>query len=150
MFDFQLYQVDDDQRLFISPAINDWALVEPYRVDTVIDLEGGLDGCIPTVPNRCLYIYFPIFDEDLPALGKLKGIARLGATLLREGHVVLSHCGMGFNRSALVAGLILNELGMPGGDVVQRLRQRRPGALFNETFATFLESLEPSAFREGR
>ena len=147
MFDFELFQVDDDKRLFISPAISDWALVEPYKIDTVIDLEGGLDGCIPTVPNRCLYIYFPIFDEDLPNLGKLKSVARLGATLLTEGHVVLSHCGMGFNRSALVAGLILNELGMPGPEVVSRLRQRRPGALFNETFAAFLESLGPGAFR---
>jgi protein-tyrosine phosphatase len=48
---------------------------------------------------------------------------------------------MGFNRSALVAGLILHELGMPGRDVVARLRDRRPGALFNETFAAYLESL---------
>jgi len=54
---------------------------------------------------------------------------------------VLSHCGMGFNRSALVAGLILHELGMPGPEVVARLRDRRPGALFNETFAAYLESL---------
>jgi len=40
-----------------------------------------------------------------------------------------------------VAGLILNELGMPGPDVVNRLRTRRPGALFNECFASYLESL---------
>ena len=61
--------------------------------------------------------------------------------LVRDGHVVLSHCGMGFNRSALVAGLILHELGMPGTDVVARLRDRRPGALFNERFTAYLESL---------
>jgi hypothetical protein len=48
---------------------------------------------------------------------------------------------MGFNRSALVAGLILHRLGMPGPDVVQRIRDRRPGALFNECFAAHLESL---------
>ena len=55
--------------------------------------------------------------------------------------MVLSHCGMGFNRSALVAGLILNELGMSGKNVVARLRERRPGALFNSTFAEYLEGL---------
>jgi hypothetical protein len=147
MLDFDLYQVDDDKRLFISPAIHEWSLVERYGVDTVIDLEGGLDHCIPTVPNKCLYVYFPIFDEDLPSIPKLTGIARLGATLIREGHVLLSHCGMGFNRSALVAGLILNELGMSGPAVVSRLRERRPGALFNETFAAYLESLKPGAAR---
>ena len=138
----ELFQVDDDARLFISPAIHEWTHLAPYRIDTVIDLEGGLDGCIPTVPNHCLYVYFPIFDEDLPSLAKLQGIAKLGASLVREGHIVLSHCGMGFNRSALVAGLILHELGMPGPDAVTRLRERRPGALFNERFAAFLESLK--------
>jgi hypothetical protein len=135
----ELFQVDDQARLFISPAISDWTPLQPFKVDTVIDLEGGLDGCIPTVPNSCLYVYFPIFDEDLPVLPKLLGVAKLGASLVNNGHVVLSHCGMGFNRSALVAGLILNELGMPGKDVVSRLRERRPGALFNEKFAAFLE-----------
>jgi len=30
---------------------------------------------------------------------------------------------------------------MPGREAVTRLRDRRPGALFNETFAAYLESL---------
>jgi len=112
-----LFQVDDDGRLFISPAIRDWSVLTRQDVDTVIDLEGDLDEGVPTAPDGCLYIYFPIYDEDLPSLPKLHGIARLGASLVREGHCVLSHCGMGLNRSALVAGLILTELGMPGPDV---------------------------------
>ena len=137
----EVFQIDDEARLFISPAITDWSALAPYKIDTVIDLEGGLDGCIPTVPNHCLYVYFPIFDEELPVLPKLHGIAKLGASLIREGQVVLSHCGMGFNRSALVAGLILTELGVPGVDAVQRLRDRRPGALFNERFAAYLTAI---------
>ena len=48
---------------------------------------------------------------------------------------------MGFNRSALVAGLILHKLGMPGRQVVAQIRARRPGALYNEQFARYLESL---------
>jgi hypothetical protein len=142
MLAVELFDVDDERRLFISPAIHEWAPLEAFGIDTVIDLEGGLDHCIPSVPGQCLYVYFPILDEQLPPIAKLLGIARLGAALVRDGHVVLSHCGMGFNRSALVAGLILNELGMPGKDVVSRLRERRPGALFNPTFADYLESLE--------
>ena len=138
-----IVQVDDNGRLFISAAIDDWTTVEPYEIDTVIDLEGGLDTCIPTAANCCLYIYFPIDDdnEQLPNLIKLRAIAQLGASLVREGHHVLSHCGMGFNRSALVAGLILTELGMPGAMAVERLRERRPGALFNDRFADYLSSI---------
>jgi hypothetical protein len=48
---------------------------------------------------------------------------------------------MGFNRSALVAGLILIELGMPGATAVARLRERRPGALYNDRFADYLTSI---------
>ena len=142
-----LFQVDDDGRLFISPAIENWEAVERYEIDTVIDLEGELDTCIPTNTDRCLDIYFPIDDDNerLPSLTKLRAVARLGAQLVADGHRVLSHCGMGFNRSALMAGLILIELGMPGPDVVARLRERRPGALFNDGFAAFLEAMQPSA-----
>jgi len=116
----ELFPVDDDGRLFISPAIEEWACVAAAGIDVVIDLEGGLDECIPTDINQCLYIYFPIADDDeaLPPLTKLRAVARLGASLIADGHRVLSHCGMGFNRSALVAGLILVELGMPGPQVV--------------------------------
>lgn len=136
-----LIQVDDDGSLYISPVITEWDAVANAGVDTVFDMEGGLDQCIPTAPGGCLYLYFPIFDEELPNLARLEGVATLGAHLIRSGHRVLSHCGMGFNRSALVAGRILHQLGMRGPDIVQRLRQRRPGALFNEVFAAHIESL---------
>jgi hypothetical protein len=138
-----LFQVDDEARLFISPVIEDWDALAQYKIDVVIDLEGGLDQCIPTMPGSCLYVYFPIYDEELPNASRLDAVAMMGAHLVRNGHRVLSHCGMGFNRSALVAGRILHHLGMPGADVVVRLRERRPGALFNETFAEHLISLPP-------
>ena len=138
-----LFQVDDDGRLFISPAIERWEDLDACRIDVVIDLEGGLDAGVPTVCERCLYVYFPIEDDDqrLPTLTKLRAIAVMAASLIRDGHVVLSHCGMGYNRSALVAGLILVELGMTGGEAVARLRERRPGALFNPNFAECLEQM---------
>ena len=89
----ELFPVDDDGRLFISPAIDEWDALERYEIDTVIDLEGGLDTCIPTTSNRCLYIYFPIDDDNdcLPNMIKARAIARLGATLIAQGHRVLSH-----------------------------------------------------------
>ena len=138
---FEVTRVDDAGRLFIAPVIHDWNKVSSRGIDTIIDLEGGLDIGVPTVPNQILYVYFPILDEDLPNLEKLDAVAALGADLVARKHRVLSHCGMGFNRSALVAGLILNRLGMPGPQVVRQLRARRNGALFNERFANHLEAL---------
>jgi len=144
-----LFQVDDEGRLFISPVIQDWDEVARHGISAVIDLEGGLDQYIPTKPGGCLYVYFPIFDEDLPDPARLDGVAMLGAHLVRNGHRVLAHCGMGFNRSALIAGCILHDLGMPGAAIVERLRERRPGALFNEIFAEYLNALpgDPAKLR---
>jgi len=51
-------------------------------------------------------VYYPIYDEELPNLTRLDAVSALGAELIRGGHRVLSHCGMGFNRSALIAGVI--------------------------------------------
>ena len=112
-------------------------------MDVVIDLEGGLDLCIPTQTNHCLYVYFPFDDDDrvLPSLTKLRAIAQLGASLMRDGHRVLTHCSRGFNRSGLVAGLILTELGMSGAEALARIRAKRPGALYNDTFADYLASI---------
>jgi len=136
-----IFQVDDSGLLYISPAITDWESVAARGIDVVIDLEGGLDECIPTAPASCLYVYFPIYDEELPDLARLEAVSLLGAHLVQSGHRVLSHCGMGFNRSALVASLILHKLGMHGPDIVERLLARRPGALFNEVFASYVNAL---------
>ena len=94
--------------------------------------------------NLNRYVYFPICDEGLPDLNKLHAMAKLGARLVANGEKVLAHCGMGFNRSVLVAGLVLTYLGMKGEDAVALLREKRPGALFNENFAAYLTALPPN------
>jgi len=139
-----IFQIDAHGQLYISPEVSDWSVVGRHNIDTIIDLEGGLDHGVPTVPNQCLYIYFPINDGELPNLKKLHALARMAASLIRDEHRVLSHCGMGFNRSALVAGLILRELGHSGPAAVEQLRERRPGALYNPIFAEYLQSLSES------
>ena len=136
-----IVQLDEKNMLFLSPDIDDWQPLKECCIDAVIDLDGDLDKGVPTDPNQVLYIYFPIFDENLPDLVKLHAVARLGATLIGSGQKVLTHCRMGFNRSALVAGLILVHLGMSGAAAVELLRLKRPGALFNENFAAYLQSL---------
>jgi protein-tyrosine phosphatase len=133
-----LIAVDEGNRLFIAPDIDDWAPLEQAGVTAIIDLDGDLDLGVPTVPNHILYVYFPINDAELPDLAKLHAVGRLGAMLVRSGHKVLSHCGLGFNRSALVAGLILRYQGLTGPEAVAQLRRKRPGALYNELFAAYL------------
>jgi protein-tyrosine phosphatase len=143
----ELFPIDDEGRLFISGDLDRWDCIAPHGIDVVIDLDGGLDACIPTQTNQCLYIYFPFDDDDesLPNMTKLHAVAAMAASLMRVGHRVLTHCNMGFNRSVLVAGLILTSLGMPGDAAVALIRRRRPGALYNDRFAQYLLDLRCGA-----
>jgi protein-tyrosine phosphatase len=134
--------IDDDGLLFLSPACDDWApIVQQHGLSVVIDLEAGLDAGIPANPNHVIYVYFPFKDDDVPALPKLHAVARLGAALVQARERVLVHCQMGLNRSALVAGLVLVYNGLSGEDAVLRLQARRPGALYNDVFASYLRQL---------
>lgn len=143
-----IFQIDVQGQLFIAPDIDDWQPVTAHGITAVFDLDSDLDIGVPAVPNQLLYIYFPFEDRDLPDLHRLHALAQLGAQLMHQGHRVLSHCGMGHNRSALLAGLILTYLGMPGADAVALLRQKRQGALYNKIFALYLQGLPPSGTSE--
>lgn len=134
----EIVQMDDTGHLFLSAAIEDWQPIFEKGIDTVIDLEGGVDHGVPTEANKFLYIYLPIHDGTLPDLDRLHAVAKLGAELIRRGDRVLAHCGLGLNRSALMIALILRYLGMDGPATVARCKQRRPGALYNEVFERYL------------
>ena len=129
----------------MSPDIDDWRVIDENKISAVIDLDGGLDIGVPCVPNHLLYIYYPIRDGRLPDRKKLSALGEFGAKLIGSGHRVLSHCGLGLNRSALVAGSILVAMGFEGKEAVQLIRSKRPGALFNPVFAQYLESLSGPA-----
>jgi len=137
----ELTQIDDRGHLFLSGSIEDWQKVHERGVTVVVDLEGDVDHGVPTAADAFLYVYLPIHDGDLPNLERLHAVGRLAAELVAKGHRLLSHCGMGLNRSALVAALVLMHHGMSGPEAVARLRERRPGALFNEVFANYLLGL---------
>lgn len=135
----EIYQIDDQGRLFISPSIDDWKPVAELGIHIVIDLDDDLDIGVPEVPNQILYVYFPFDDRpELPDEEKLHSIARMGARLIGNGYKLLAHCGMGHNRSALVAGLILRYLGMEGDAVVRMIQGRRHGALYNKAYADYV------------
>lgn len=137
----EIFQIDDKELLFISPDIDDWDTVINRDIHVVFDMDDDLDVGIPAIPNQLLYIYFPFEDRDLPDLTKLHEIGRLGAMLINQGYRVLAHCGMGHNRSALLAGTILTYLGVPGEDAVNLIRQKRLGALYNKNYAGYLQTL---------
>ena len=63
--------VNEEKSLFLSADIDDWRIIQEHGISAVFDLDGGIDVEVPTLPNRLIYVYFPINDEDLPDLEKL-------------------------------------------------------------------------------
>lgn len=136
--------MNEENTLFLSPDVEDWEFIRQSGVTAVIDVDSGLDSGLPTTPGEFLYVYFPFNDDELPDVRRLHVVGRLGADLLKQGYKVLAHCGLGFNRSALVAGVILKyAAGLTGPAVVDHIRQRRPGALYNKKYAEYLAAGAP-------
>jgi protein-tyrosine phosphatase len=132
------HAIDDRDTLFLSPDVHDWEAIRRAGITVVIDVDSGLDATLPTNAGEFLYLYFPFNDDDLPDLKRLHAIGQMGANLLDQGYKVLAHCGLGFNRSALVAGVILKYRGLEGSAAVEQIRSRRPGALYNKKYADYL------------
>jgi protein-tyrosine phosphatase len=143
----ELVAINVEETLYVSGEIEDWQALASAGIDTVVDMDASVDAGLPQAPGSILYVYHPILDEDLPNLGKIDALGRLVADLVSSDHRVLVHCRMGFNRSVLVIATALTYLGMTGEAALNHLRERRPGALFNETFATHVATLPARRIR---
>ena len=137
--------IDDEMRLFVSSHIDDWSGIDEHGISVVVDLEMRLDAGIPSADGTRLYLYYPFQDESVPDATMIQPLAAFLAQLHGAGHRVLVHCSMGLNRSPLVAGVVLHYLGWKGCDAVERSRERRPGALFNPHYSSYLERLNSTA-----
>jgi len=142
-----LVSINAAETLYLSGEIEDWQALASLRIDTVVDMDASVDAGLPQAPGAILYVYHPILDEELPDLVKIDALGRLVADLVASDHRVLVHCRMGFNRSVLVIATALTYLGMSGEAALSHLRERRPGALFNEAFATHVARLPARRIR---
>lgn len=82
-----------------------------------------------------------IEDAGLPDQDILKRVASFGYDLAYKKKMkVLVHCEQGINRASLLNGVILWMKGMRGQEIV--IRSKRPGALFNQNFVSYLVNLK--------
>lgn len=96
----------------------------------------------PSLPGYEV-ILAPLTDHGPPPTSTERAIiyetAQLVARRIRSGKSVLVTCWQGRNRSGVIAGLALVELGMPPGMVVQQIRRLRDG-LKNPYFREIVQS----------
>jgi hypothetical protein len=143
----EIISVNAEETLFVSGEIESWEALADRGIDIVVDMDATVDPGLPQTPGTVLYVYHPIRDEDLPNLARIEALGRLVADLVSSDHRVLVHCRMGFNRSVLVIATALTYLGMTGAAALDFLRERRPGALFNENFANHVATLPARRIR---
>ncbi|MCX9026411.1 MAG: dual specificity protein phosphatase family protein [Candidatus Methanoperedens sp.] len=132
----EIFQIDE--YLYQSSMIDD---VEKAKMfDVCIDLAGGID---PDASDFKIYMKWTIEDAGLPDLDILKFIASFGYDLAYKKKIkVLVHCQQGLNRASLLNGVILWMKGLKGQGIVDYIRNRRPGALFNQNFVNYLVNLK--------
>ncbi len=105
-------------------------------IDVVIDLEGDMDA---VTPRPSLYVYWPIEDAGMPDAEMVRLLARAVRDLLTQGHKVLVHCAMGYNRSGLINARALILMGHAPEAAIALVRSRRgPQALSNANFTSWL------------
>ena len=89
-------------------------------------------------------IYAPMDDRaiDSDILYTAEVAAERVMAHVMAGDRVLVTCAMGKNRSGLVVGLCLvNLYNISGAEAVEIIQGNRPGALSNDTFVAYLETL---------
>ena len=92
----------------------------------------------PFAHDGCMTLWCPLDDVVPPRPGDIdraRAASFLVSRMLYSGQNVLVTCAMGLNRSALVAGLALRQLGLKGRAVVDSIRQERcRNALCNKAY----------------
>ncbi|MEX1104389.1 MAG: protein-tyrosine phosphatase family protein [Dehalococcoidia bacterium] len=126
-----------------TPLGND-VRVEGIERAWLVDCAGEMPGIYRERAGRFFIRVFPDLDGEVAALPRLRTLAAeisLAAKSQAEDapERVYVMCHHGMNRSGLVAGLILRELGVSGADAVARILAARPGSLSNQTFRAIVE-----------
>jgi protein-tyrosine phosphatase len=137
-------------RLFIGTKIVPPAEYDTLGVDAIVDLEDWEYAWVPPVPLNCVYLSFPIEDDE-HVDPKVREVAAFVAALVRSGRRVLVHCTEGLNRSGVIAARALMYMGWTAHDAIERIRDRRGpsedglAALSNERLVSWLQLEETGA-----
>lgn len=122
----------------------DEILVESMAQSCVIDTAGEMPSEFRSGTGLWVPCVFTDLDSVPPHMDRIYATARRVADAIRRGEgapdAVYTVCQHGMNRSGLLAGLLLRELGMSGSDAVALIVAKRPGALSNLTFRGLIEA----------
>jgi hypothetical protein len=115
----------------------------------LVDCAGDIPAPFRAAAAACYPRVFSDVEIVPNSLDQLQELAREIAAAIEDEargdhrpERVFVMCTQGFNRSALVAGMILRELGAAPADIIAAIRSARPGALTNQTFVRLLHAAD--------
>lgn len=120
--------------------------LDELRRALVIDCAGDLSEHHRESAGSLLSCVFADLDVYPSQIDLIGGTARRIAQYLQTGgpQEVYVFCQYGMNRSGLVTGLVLRELGIEADAAVDCIRTARPGALSNLTFLRLIHAYRPA------
>jgi hypothetical protein len=132
--------------LWQSGSPVDWAAVEEFGIDTVIDVNGDGDRRLEPVgwfrSESILYLFWPLADSRLPNPADLAVVVSLILGRIESGHRVLVLCSQGLNRSGLLSATVVQAVcGGTGADALGYLQERRQRPMSNPVFIEHLRGL---------
>ena len=108
-------------------------------IDVVVNLIKDVD--IDIISSLYKYIHVPVSDNR-NAIARLVALSVEVTDLIFDGHVVLTHCNAGRNRSGFLNALVVREiLGVSGDVAMEIVRRGRPNALDPSETNGFIEYL---------
>lgn len=92
---------------------------------------------------------FPDAELDEKYLPEIHSIADWVYGEWKQGKRVLTRCQAGWNRSGLVAALVLLQDGFNADEAISLIRERRsPNALCNQHFVNYIKEVYEGEFKE--
>jgi protein-tyrosine phosphatase len=88
--------------------------------------------------RHCVFTDNEEVPSAYPRIRELSMVAAAALTTRGGPGEVFIVCSQGLNRSGLLTGLVLRELGIPGAEAVALIRRQRPGSLANHAYEQLL------------
>lgn len=115
-----------------------------YGFDPSYDVVVDLTGAHRAVDEDVMAVEWPIVDGPMPDARKARALGQWVAQLVDRGLRVQVLCAAGLNRSGLIVGRALIEMGYEPTEAIARIRAKRPNALHNTAFVEWLRSERPA------
>lgn len=110
-------------------------------IDVVVDLTGAHRA----TRQGLMAVEWPIVDGPMPDEEKARALGRWVAEMVDDGFEVAVLCAAGINRSGLITARALIAMGYEPQQAIERVRERRLGALNNRAFVDWLLGERPPA-----